>query len=37
MTMTELHQITTQDWLLSLWPLWLLCFALFLGFFVRKR
>lgn len=37
MTMNELMNITTREWLLSLWPLWLLCFALFLGLLTRKR
>lgn len=37
MTMTELMEITRQEWLISLWPIWLMCFALFLGFFTRKR
>lgn len=37
MTMNELMEVTREEWLISLWPLWLLCFALALGLLSRKR
>lgn len=37
MTITELNEITRADWLMSLWPIYLITIAAVLGLFARRR